>query len=55
LKGYGGRVLHVDLTTGATRIEALERLTAELSHAQPQPNADVRPLRTVRGPNPAGG
>src|SRR5205807_4196694 len=39
----------------ATRIEALERLTAELSDAQPQPNADVRPLRTVRGPNPAGG
>src|SRR5438094_927606 len=30
----------------ATRIEALERLTAELSHAQPQPNADVPPLRT---------
>ena len=24
MKGYGGRVLHVDLTTGATRIEALD-------------------------------
>jgi serine O-acetyltransferase len=36
------------------RIATLERLVAELSDA-PQPIAEVRPLRTVRGPNPAGG
>jgi len=28
LKGYGGRVLHVDLSTGATRIETLDESTA---------------------------
>ena len=28
MKGYGGRVLNVDLTTGATRIEALDEGTA---------------------------
>jgi serine O-acetyltransferase len=39
----------------ASRIEALERLVAELSDSEPRPAAEVRPLRTVRGPNPAGG
>jgi serine O-acetyltransferase len=36
------------------RIAQLERQIAELSD-EPQPVAEVRPLRTVRGPNPAGG
>ena len=36
------------------RIAQLERMVAELSD-DPQPVAEVRPLRTVRGPNPAGG
>jgi serine O-acetyltransferase len=36
------------------RIATLERMVAELSD-EPQPIAEVRPLRTVRGPNPAGG
>src|SRR6266702_2512528 len=39
----------------ATRIEALERLTAELSDGEQKPLAEVTPLRTVKGPNPAGG
>jgi serine O-acetyltransferase len=39
----------------SSRIAALERLSAELSDAEPAPAAEVRPLRTVRGPNPAGG
>ena len=39
----------------ASRIGTLERTVAELSEEQPQPAADVRPLRTVKGPNPAGG
>jgi serine O-acetyltransferase len=39
----------------ASRIEALERLVAELSESDPNPPAEVRPLRTVRGNNPAGG
>ncbi len=38
----------------ASRIGALERTVAELSDAE-QPVAEVRPLRTVKGPNPAGG
>ena len=33
----------------------LERMVAELSDGEPQPIAEVRPLRTVKGPNPAGG
>jgi serine O-acetyltransferase len=38
------------------RIASLERTIAELSEGQEsQPPAEVRPLRTVRGPNPAGG
>jgi len=39
----------------SNRITELEGLVAELSDAEPQPKAEVRPLRTVRGPNPAGG
>jgi len=39
----------------ASRIGTLERTVAELSDDQPQPVAEVRPLRTVKGPNPAGG
>ena len=39
----------------SSRIATLERTVAELSDAEPQPVAEVRPLRTVRGPNPAGG
>ena len=37
------------------RIVTLERMVAELSDEPPQPIAEVRPLREVRGPNPAGG
>jgi serine O-acetyltransferase len=37
------------------RIVQLERLVAELSDEPPAPMAEVRPLREVRGPNPAGG
>jgi serine O-acetyltransferase len=39
----------------SARIVTLERQLAEHSDAEPQPVAEVRPLRTVRGPNPAGG
>ncbi|MGO9319247.1 MAG: serine O-acetyltransferase EpsC [Solirubrobacteraceae bacterium] len=39
----------------SSRVATLERLIAELSDAEPEPAAEVRPLRTVRGPNPAGG
>jgi len=39
----------------ASRIGALERAVAELSEQEPGPVAEVRPLRTVKGPNPAGG
>ncbi len=41
----------------SSRIATLERLIGELSEAEPVPGlaAEVRPLRTVRGPNPAGG
>src|SRR5271167_1664719 len=39
----------------ASRIGALERLVAELSGGEPADGADVRPLRPVRGRNPAGG
>ena len=38
----------------SSRIAEQERLIAELSGEQ-RPPAEVRPLRTVRGPNPAGG
>jgi serine O-acetyltransferase len=39
----------------SSRIVTLERLIAELSDSEPAPQAEVMPLRTVRGPNPAGG
>jgi serine O-acetyltransferase len=39
----------------ASRIGALERAVSEMSDADPQPVAEVTPLRTVKGPNPAGG
>jgi serine O-acetyltransferase len=39
----------------ASRIGALERAVAELSEQEPAPVAEVRPLRTVKGPSPAGG
>ena len=40
----------------ASRVGALERALAEMrGPAGDQPPADVRPLRPVRGPNPAGG
>jgi serine O-acetyltransferase len=39
----------------ASRIGALERTVAELSDDDAAPVAEVRPLRTVKGPNPAGG
>jgi serine O-acetyltransferase len=38
-----------------SRIGALERAVAELSGGDVEPPGDVRPLRPVRGPNPAGG
>jgi serine O-acetyltransferase len=37
------------------RIGELERLVAELSEGEAKPPAEVTPLRTVRGTNPAGG
>jgi serine O-acetyltransferase len=37
------------------RISELEQTVAELSGTRAEPRADVRPLRPVRGPNPAGG
>ncbi len=39
----------------SSRVASLERQLAEVSNQEPQPIAEVRPLRTVRGPNPAGG
>jgi serine O-acetyltransferase len=39
----------------ASRIGALERAVAELSEQEPAPVAQGRPLRTVKGPSPAGG
>jgi serine O-acetyltransferase len=39
----------------SSRIGALERMVSELSEDGEQPPAQVRPLRTVKGPNPAGG
>ena len=37
------------------RIAELERQVAEQSGTVQQPAAEVRPLRPVKGPNPAGG
>ncbi|CAN5554178.1 serine O-acetyltransferase [soil metagenome] len=39
----------------SSRIGELERELAALSGSETRPEADVRPLRKVRGPNPAGG
>jgi serine O-acetyltransferase len=39
----------------SSRIAELEQTVAELSESEPKPPAEVRPLRSVRGPNPAGG
>src|SRR5829696_6731936 len=39
----------------AQRISALEERVTELSGDERPPAADVRPLRPVKGPNPAGG
>jgi serine O-acetyltransferase len=39
----------------ASRIGALERAVSEMTDRDPEPVAEVTPLRTVRGPNPAGG
>jgi serine O-acetyltransferase len=39
----------------SSRVASLERQLAEVSDGELQPVAEVRPLRTVRGPNPAGG
>jgi serine O-acetyltransferase len=39
----------------SARIVTLERMLAEQNEGETQPLAEVRPLRTVRGPNPAGG
>jgi len=39
----------------SARIVELERMVSELSDGEARPLAEVRPLRTVRGPNPAGG
>jgi serine O-acetyltransferase len=39
----------------SSRIGALERIVAELSDEHPEPVAEVRPLRPVKGQNPAGG
>ncbi len=39
----------------SSRIGALERTVSELSDDATEPVAEVRPLRPVKGPNPAGG
>ncbi|HEY4897972.1 MAG TPA: serine O-acetyltransferase [Solirubrobacteraceae bacterium] len=39
----------------SSRIATLERMITELSDGEQQPMAEARPLRTVKGPNPAGG
>jgi serine O-acetyltransferase len=39
----------------SSRIGALERMVSEISEDGATPPAEVRPLRTVKGPNPAGG
>jgi serine O-acetyltransferase len=39
----------------ASRIGALERAVAEISGEDAEPPARVGPLRTVKGPSPAGG
>lgn len=39
----------------AAKVAELEALVAETTGRKPQPSADVRPLRNVRGGDPAGG
>jgi serine O-acetyltransferase len=39
----------------ASRIGALERAVSEMSESEREPVAEVTPLRTMKGPNPAGG
>jgi serine O-acetyltransferase len=39
----------------ANRIGELERTVSELSEEEHKPAGEVRPLRSVKGPNPAGG
>ncbi|MEA2459797.1 MAG: serine O-acetyltransferase [Thermoleophilaceae bacterium] len=39
----------------AGRVAELERLLTEATGRRPEPSADVRPLRNVRGSDPAGG
>jgi serine O-acetyltransferase len=39
----------------SSRIGALERMVGELSDSEPEALAEVRPLRSIKGPNPAGG
>jgi serine O-acetyltransferase len=39
----------------ASRIGALERTVGELAEQEPAAPVEARPLRTVKGPNPAGG
>ncbi len=43
------------IQTLSARIVTLEQTITELTDGQSKPLAEVRPLRTVRGPNPAGG
>jgi len=39
----------------SSRIGALERTVSELSDSEPETVAEVTPLRSIKGPNPAGG
>jgi hypothetical protein len=39
----------------AGRVAELEKLLAEATGKRPEPSADVRPLRNVRGSDPAAG
>ncbi len=39
----------------SSRIATLERMITDLSDGEVEPLAEVRPLRPVKGPNPAGG
>jgi serine O-acetyltransferase len=39
----------------ASRIGALERMVSELSDNETEPSAEIRPLKSAEGPNPAGG
>jgi O-acetylhomoserine/O-acetylserine sulfhydrylase-like pyridoxal-dependent enzyme len=54
---YEGRARDTFLyyRNGNPNTVALERAVAELSGGEQRPAAEVRPLRPVKGPNPAGG